>query len=102
MPRDPYYNTKEWQALRIQAIARDGGMCTVPGCRSVAKVVDHVKSRASGGADTLANVRSLCRLHDNQVKEGRDGIRRMGGKARVVGCDKDGWPLDPEHDWNKP
>lgn len=99
---DPFYLSAEWQRLRKGALQRDGYRCVVPGCGERAVVVDHILSRAKGGADTLANMRCLCRGHDNQVKEGASGERRNGGRLTVKGCGTDGWPADPEHPWRKP
>ena len=47
---------------------------------SRAVVVDHIVSPRNGGEDALSNLRSLCRLHDNRVKENALGDRRSGGK----------------------
>lgn len=98
---DPYYLSPEWRSLRGSALRRDGGRCVVPGCGKAAVVVDHIVSRRAGGPDTLANLRSLCRDHDQQVKEAADGRRRNGGRLTVRGCDADGWPRDPAHSWNQ-
>lgn len=98
---DPYYLTAAWKALRAACLKRDGGICTVKGCGARATHADHIISRKRGGPDSLSNLRSLCRTHDNQAKEDAQGNRRRGGKMVVVGCDADGWPLDPGHDWNK-
>lgn len=78
---DPYYLTPGWRELRRQTLARDGGVCTVPGCGRAAVVADHIVSRKEGWADALHNTRSLCRLHDNQFREGPTGRRpqRAGG-----------------------
>lgn len=73
---DPFYWSLEWKALRSQCLARDGHTCTMPGCGRMAKVADHIVSRRDGGADTLENLRSLCREHDNRFKEGPTGVRR--------------------------
>ena len=72
---DPYYLTPEWRELRRQTLERDGGVCTVPGCGRRALVADHIVSRKAGGADALHNTRSLCRLHDNRLREGPTGRR---------------------------
>jgi len=87
--------------LRAACLARDGWRCQVPGCCAVAQVADHIVARPfvpfPCEQDTLANLRSLCRSHDAQVKERRRGvaIRKQGGAFKVKGCDEDGWPLDP-------
>ncbi|WP_131196361.1 HNH endonuclease [Lichenihabitans psoromatis] len=77
---DPRYRTTDWKALRQVIFARDGGGCTAPGCTSRGVVVDHIVSPRNGGSDEASNLRSLCRAHDNQVKEGPDGTRRGGGR----------------------
>jgi len=95
---DPFYRSPEWQVLRTAVLKRDKWRCTVPGCphtvRTSRLTVDHIKARRDGGADEMPNLRTLCRDHDNQVKEGADGVRANGGKTFVRGCDADGWPLD--------
>jgi len=57
-------------------LVRDNHTCVVAGCGKRAIVADHIVSRAGGGADSITNVRSLCRLHDNQARERSDGTRR--------------------------
>jgi 5-methylcytosine-specific restriction endonuclease McrA len=94
-----YYRTPEWRRLRQAALDRDLHTCTVPGCGDRAVVVDHIVSRTRGGADVLENLRSLCREHDNQIKEDAAGVRRRGGLTVVRGCGVDGTPLDPGHWW---
>jgi hypothetical protein len=98
---DAYYRSPAWLALRAAALARDGGRCVVPGCGQRAVVVDHITGRRAGGGDTLSNLRSLCRAHDNQAKEGALGTRRSGGRFTVAGCDASGTPRDPAHWWNE-
>lgn len=90
---DPYYKTPEWKELRAAALKRDRYRCTVPGCNARATRVDHIVSRRARGLDVLPNLRSLCAIHDNQVKEDAAGNRRGGGRFRVTGCGVDGWPL---------
>jgi len=101
MPNDPYYRTRDWQALCEIVRRRSGGICEVPACDRPGKVVDHVTSRRNGGADTAENLRHLCRSHDNEIKENASGKRRSGGVLSLPGCDADGQPLDPGHWWNK-
>jgi 5-methylcytosine-specific restriction endonuclease McrA len=71
---DPFYASPDWKALRHACLERDGWRCVM--CGQPAIVADHILSRRSGGADTLANLRSLCRLHDNGFKEDVTGARR--------------------------
>jgi 5-methylcytosine-specific restriction endonuclease McrA len=53
-------SSKHWRQLRARRLAIDKGMCVVPGCGQRANTVDHIKRRRDGGADTIANTRSLC------------------------------------------
>lgn len=104
MPGERFYKLKEWKKLRARVLARDGGLCTVPGCGREAKVVDHIHPRPKGvdkltDLDREENLRSLCRVHDNQVKEAGDGKRRADVFG-VSGGDARGWPRDPMHPWN--
>jgi 5-methylcytosine-specific restriction endonuclease McrA len=73
---DPYYSSPSWRALRAKRLALDRHTCTVEGCGQTAVVADHLVARRAGGADSIANLRSLCRLHDNQMRERNDGTRR--------------------------
>jgi hypothetical protein len=73
----------------------------VPGCPRPGRIVDHIVSRRRGGANHPSNLRHLCAVHDNAVKEGADGQRRSGGELVVKGCDVRGRPIDPAHPWNR-
>lgn len=84
---DKYYQTKEWKALRASVLRRDNNVCAVSGCKAKAVVADHIKPRRKGGADAAHNLRSLCEHHHNQ--------RSRGGEPRLIGCDAEGWPIDP-------
>ena len=93
-----FYRSQFWRELRGKALQRDRYTCTVPGCRARAKRVDHIETRPRvpypTTFDVLGNLRSLCSVHDNQVKEGPSGARAQS-RFIVRGCDADGWPLDP-------
>jgi hypothetical protein len=97
-----YYASPHWKALRAACLARDQYHCTVDGCEHGGAVADHIEARPDSAEptplDVLGNLRTLCRVHDAQVKEQRrnDALsRRNNGRFRVMGCDDDGWPLDP-------
>lgn len=79
---DQRYRTADWRKLRAEVFARDGHRCTAPGCTSRAVIADHIVSPKNGGSDVMSNLRSLCRAHDNQVKEDHLGERRSGGQFR--------------------
>lgn len=76
---DPYYSTPEWRALRRTCLERDGFRCVIRGCDRPAIVADHIVSRKAGGEDKLGNLRSLCRLHDNRMRERGLGRPRAEG-----------------------
>jgi 5-methylcytosine-specific restriction endonuclease McrA len=99
MPSDPYYRTPHWKRLRSARLKLDRHTCVVPGCGKRAVTVDHIVSRRVGGADVLSNLRSLCREHDQMVKERPSGKRGNAGKLVVRGCFADGSPKDPSHPW---
>lgn len=88
---DPFYRSKGWRVARAQRLRLDRHTCTAPGCTSKAVVVDH-HNPARPRSLEMADLRSLCRSHDNQIKEGRAGERKRGGKLMPIGCDVDGWP----------
>ncbi len=98
-PADSFYRTPARRRLRAARLRIDRHTCTVPGCGNCASCVDHIISRRAGGADTLMNLRSLCRQHDNQAKEDAHGKRRTGGRFFVTECNADGSPRDPNHPW---
>lgn len=101
MARNRYYHSAHWRALRKAALQRDGHRCTVAGCGRIATHVDHVRTRPNVDEptefDVIENVRSLCVMHDGQVKETAAGVRARGGEFKVIGCDANGWPLSPAH-----
>lgn len=110
MPASSYYHSPHWKALKLEALKRDRFRCTVPGCgatRATSRLtVDHIDPRPRGAAeptdkDVLPNLRTLCALHNNQVMQGADGERRNEGRFTIVGCDEDGFPIDPNHPWAK-
>jgi hypothetical protein len=97
MARNAYYQSRHWRDLKRTTHERDHHRCVVPGCGSSDKLVcDHIETRPNVDyptpADVLANTRTLCDLHDRQIKENRHGVRGRHGKTSLVGSDADGWP----------
>lgn len=72
---DRYYSSPSWKTLRASCLRRDNHTCVVEGCGQRAIVADHIVARSAGGLDSISNLRSLCRLHDNQARERSDGTR---------------------------
>lgn len=101
MPDDPFYSTQRWRKLRVTRLRMDAYRCAVPGCATPALIVDHIIPRYRGGSDTMNNLRSLCRKHDNEIKERPGRSERGHGGEFTSPCDLDGRPLDPAHPWYK-
>jgi 5-methylcytosine-specific restriction protein A len=59
---DPYYQTKEWKALRLQLLNSEPlcAECAKQGRVTPATVADHIIPREQGGSDLLSNLQGLC------------------------------------------
>lgn len=86
---------QKWQKIRQQVIARDSGLCQH--CLLTHRYVkgtdvDHIDN--NGDNNTLDNLMLLC--HEcHSIKTAKD----MGKKVKH-GFDENGYPLDPQHEWN--
>jgi hypothetical protein len=66
-------------ATRRLIFERDGGRCTVPGCRSARNLdVHHIRFREHGGGHEPENLTVLCDGHHAAL---HDGTIRIAGKA---------------------
>ena len=92
------YANRRWRRLRAAFLA-EHPLCKLCGDRgrvTVATVVDHVTPIGAGGdAWDWDNLQSLCETDHNAAKQSRDATGHMRG------CDADGFPLDPNHPWNR-
>lgn len=86
---------KAWRRLRA-AILGERPLCQHCLDRGViepATEVDHVNNDPSDNRPEA--LQSLCKpCHSRKTQ------RDMGNKV-AMGCDADGYPLDPDHDWQK-
>ena len=98
MPRWPY-GTKAWRYARLEKLSASP-VCEW--CGSVADQVDHVKPVSAGGAPfDQGNLQSLCQsCHSRKTTAEDRGFGNKRGKFRIRGCNADGTPLDPAHEWN--
>jgi hypothetical protein len=48
----------------------------------------------------VANLGSLCAIHDAQIEKYGRGKRKNDGKPYLQGCDAGGKALDPGHCWS--
>jgi hypothetical protein len=103
-PRSGFYQSPEWRKLRRAALTRDRYRCTICGV-TVAKpgqaTVDHVQPVRTHPhlALSLDNLRTLCRMHDNQSHREKRRAPGAAREERFGGCDANGTPLDPGHHW---
>ena len=104
---DPFYLGREWRSLRAFVLRRDGYRCVVCKLDVSGKGearVDHIKLRSTHPRLALdpSNLRTLCKLHDNQGhREKGSGSRQRDERFVIRGTDLDGWPLDPQHPWHR-
>ena len=57
---------------RREVLHRDGGKCTVPGCRSARFIeVHHIVPRSQGGSHHASNLTCLCDGHHKALHEGK-------------------------------
>ena len=70
-------------------------ICAKSGRVEVATERDHIVPLCRGGADTEENTQALCSsCHQKKTLE---DIRTANPR---LGCDENGFPLDPDHAWN--
>jgi hypothetical protein len=65
--RDPFYQSKEWKALKKTAeseLSTLCPMCADEGVKKEGDVWDHEQQRKLGGKDDVTNLRKLCFHHD--------------------------------------
>ena len=63
MPADAWLTSAQWKRTRLYVLDRDGWQCQIhgPRCLGYANEVDHVVTRADGGAMfNPANLRASC------------------------------------------
>jgi len=102
-----FYPSRAWKQLRLLALKRDHWRCTVCGVHVGGKAkasVDHIlpARQRPDLAMSLGNLRTLCRMHDNQShREKWRSDPNAPREARFTGCNPDGTPLDPGHHWRE-
>ncbi len=94
------YNQKAWHKLRAAQLRDEPlcRMCAKSGTTTAASIVDHVVPHK--GDEALfydrANLQSLCKTHHDAAKQ-----RAEKRGVSDIGCDVNGWPIDPEHHWRR-
>jgi hypothetical protein len=81
--------------LRRSITARDGGVCTFPGCgRDRYLECHHIVHYADGGPTDLANLQLVCWTHHELLHEGRWSLRGEAG-PNAIWIRPDGSPFEP-------
>jgi 5-methylcytosine-specific restriction enzyme A len=85
----------KWDTIRKRIRARDGYTCQH--CRRAVRtgVVDHIKPLVDGGSNDDDNLQLLC--HDCHV----DKTNRDNGHKVKTAFGPDGFPIGPDHHWNR-
>jgi hypothetical protein len=73
------WKVKRRSTVQRRVLARDRGLCQVPGCSRAAAHAHHVLFRSAGGADEAENLVSLCAAH--HLHGAHLGWVRVFGKA---------------------
>ena len=77
---DPYYQSKHWKVIRLEALVRDQYKCQE--CKkkeglTKADTVDHIIPINQGGGKGLNNLQSLCKsCHAKKSATERGNIKR--------------------------
>ena len=103
MSRDSWhylYSRKAWKQLRLDHLAKEPlcVYCQREGKITPATVVDHIKAH-KGDLNLFYdpnNLQSLCKVHHDSSKQ-KAGTKNVN----EIGCDINGFPLDPEHPFNR-
>ncbi|WP_426727074.1 HNH endonuclease [Corynebacterium auriscanis] len=76
-------STWQWKKLRTQALNRDNHQCQQ--CGQPATEVDHITNHATGGADAIENLTSLCaECHAAKTeRERKEAYRRHVSRRRL-------------------
>ena len=96
------YTTQRWQRLRRMKLKHNPlcECCIKVGRIEPANVVDHIIAVSKGGDayPRLDGLMSCCtRCHNTKTRV----VEQLGREMTIKGCDERGYPLDPNHPWNR-
>lgn len=103
MRRDSWhylYSRKAWKQLRLDHLVKEPlcVYCQREGKITPATVVDHIKAH-KGDLSLFydpCNLQSLCKVHHDSSKQ-----KAETKNVNEIGCDINGFPLDPKHPFNR-
>jgi 5-methylcytosine-specific restriction enzyme A len=95
-----------WERVRRDFL-RAHPVCSVPGCGCRATDVDHVERVRDKPSRRLdpTNLVAYCHAHHSAktaAEDGGFGNPATGKRRPVLGVDRSGRPLDPDHPWHRP
>lgn len=95
--RGLHTGSKRWRTIRAQVLAEQPlcPICKAQGRIEPAVDVDHVNNNSHD--NRRENLVGMCRSHHAE----KSATEARGGTWRIKGVDANGWPLDPDHFWNK-
>ena len=91
------YRTRRWLQERDRQLT-EHPLCAMCLPRvTAATVCDHVDPRDKGDLETFFKgpFASLCKLHHDSSKQ------RQERRGHGIGSNEQGYPIDPDHPWNK-
>jgi hypothetical protein len=97
------YDRKQWKRVKAAQLEREPfcRTCAAAGVLTPAIEVDHIVPHARGGAPfDRNNLQSLCRPHHSMKTHRFDKQGKDWRRYEARGCNADGWPRDPQHEWN--
>jgi len=98
--RPTIYNLKAWRYTRL---AKLSATPYCEHCGNPATCVDHILPIEDGGHPfDYSNLQSLCfKCHNAKSAAVDGGFGNKKKRGKIFGCDIRGYPLDPDHPWNR-
>lgn len=103
IPMPSPLDKRRWRRLARRKLTVDPfcecAQCQFTGAFRLATEVDHIIPRSEGGAVfDWDNLQSLCKSHHSK----KTWAETRGLTPKIEAVDPEtGWPLDPDHPWNK-
>lgn len=97
MANSPY--DRHWQKRRAEQLRKHPlcNFCVRHGKVTAATVADHIQPHRGDAVLFAGPLQSLCKhCHDSRKQE-----LEITGRDWVSGADLQGYPLDPNHPWNR-
>jgi 5-methylcytosine-specific restriction protein A len=95
-----FYSTARWRRRRDAQIAAEPRCqaCLQERRLSPATVADHIERATDEQSFWTGRLQSLCTTHHQAKRQAESKGQAWKPK---MGCDANGWPIDPQHEWNR-